>query len=151
MEMNLSNAPVALRYFCLHKHPVVAFLLQVTGQDRHIILSPQDKFTAYIRCSCGVGLLLIPILNLPISTIFCRIKFELRACHTLQDVFLRIILIHLFDLTLQDGHQVELEAHVGIRISSLQIKEVQGVEGVIRKGVAFSIFPCLICLFKSLF
>ena len=135
--MNLFYAPIALWYLCLPKYPVRTDPLQVTGYQRDVLLIQQDKLALLIRCSCGIGCVLVSIYNIP--TLVRRIECKFCACYPLRSPRSRIILTYLFDLALQDHLHIELEAHVGSPVPPFQIEEIQGMEGALLKGISLPI------------
>ena len=54
-------------------------------------------------------------------------------------------LVHLDQVALGDGNQIEFQLHVGIYIAPFQVKELQGVVGVVGKGVRVRVGPAFAC------
>ena len=75
----------------------------------------------------------------------CGIQVKRNILHRIPD------LIHLCDLALRNGRQVELQAQVGVCMAPLQIEKFQGVVGAVGEGVAvFAPFhlACPFCGFE---
>jgi hypothetical protein len=85
----------------------------------------------YIKGFTGVVLRVgIQARNAPFS-LFCRIEFKLDTPNGLS------VLVHLLDLLIKRGLEVEAQGNAGVVISALQIEHLQFVIGVAGKGISF--------------
>ena len=130
-QFHISGTSVAVWYFCLHQNQI-SFLIRcidllrsirsISGIDllegnQAAVLLLEHKAAGPIGGTCGND-----------STIR-QLKFKLRAGD------LGVILVHLDERTLRDVDQIELQGHIGVRIAPLQIEKVQGVGGIVGKGL----------------
>ena len=131
--MGLALRAVTVRDLALLEHKVVCiiFLRKFSKGDGGVALLIQNlQIAVLIGLARPDGLIALSDGEVVVTN---GIQVKRNILHRIPD------LIHLCDLALRNGRQVELQAQVGVCIAPLQIEKFQGVIGAVGEGVACSV------------